>query len=396
VSTLEPTRLHLFYRLRFLTVSVVVCLMLSADRASSQENHHFANLSLFYPVSTNKSTDVSTNFRLSLIHGKLGAVHGLDINGIVGLTKREVKGIQITGIYSGVGGEFGGLAITGAIHRVGGMSKGVQISGLANFNQESFAGLQFAGFFNYAQNDASGVQGSLVMNLVDSDAQYLQLSAFSNIVGNSFRGVQLAGGFNYTGQTVRGVQVALGNLAADLSGVQVGALNTASEVHGLQLGVINLSRKNNGIPIGLINIEEEGGETDLITFASTFSVYNIGIRTTVNRFYSMLTLGVFDVETERSEVGFATWNFGYSFPVSKLFSLGADLGYSHVVPDGSDDPTVNTNNHPALQARALIEARFSPKFSIFGGGGVVNEWSEYGSGATSEARGLGFLGVSLF
>ena len=145
--------------------------------------------------------------------------------------------------------------------------------------------------------------------------------------------------------------------------------------------------------------EDQGSgqpQLDWITYASNLSLVNTGVRTTVNRYYSMLTVGGHDVEADVSDTAFLTWNFGYQIPLGEKWGLGWDLGYSHIMPKNSDDPAVNDNLHFAIQARILGEIRFSPKFAMFAAGGVSSIFSEYSSSATSELKPLIAWGVSLF
>ena len=140
-------------------------------RAPAQPAHHPVNLSLFYPLSTNRDPAVSTNLRLNLLYGRVGAIRGLDLSGITGRVDGPVRGVQVTGIVSSVSGEFRGVALTGLLNYGGAGGKGVQVSGLANFGRGGFRGAQYASFFNFVEGEFAGAQVTGFYNLANEDAR---------------------------------------------------------------------------------------------------------------------------------------------------------------------------------------------------------------------------------
>ena len=138
--------------------------------------HHPVNLSLFYPISTNQNPDVSTYCRLNLIYGDIGAVRGVDLNGIVGRTRRDMTGVQFTGLYSHIEGELAGVAVSGIANYVQSDALGFQYSGMVNFVRGDFTGFQFANLFNYVEGDVLGAQTTALFNLNDGDVKYWQYS----------------------------------------------------------------------------------------------------------------------------------------------------------------------------------------------------------------------------
>jgi hypothetical protein len=366
----------------------LVLSLLPLPSASAQSKHSFINLALWYPASTNRNPDDSANFRLSLIYGRLGTVKGLDLNLIAALLHEDMKGLALTGIYSEVRGQIQGIQLTGVANYVHGDAAGLQASILANIDRGRFTGLQYSTLFNYLGGGLSGVQLSAVLNMTGDDASFLQLAAVSNVSGGSFKGLQVGTFFNYTYDEFAGVQIGGGNYAHTMRGVQVGLGNFARTSNGLQIGFLNQVDQQNGVPIGLINIADNGG-VDWVTFGSSLALVNTGIRTVLRNFYSMLTVGGYDLKTGKSETGFINWNFGYAIPFSRSLSLDLDLGYSHISTEG---------RRPwyALQARALLDIRISRMVAVFGGGGVATTFSEYSSKASSETDPLGVIGISLF
>ncbi len=353
------------------------------------------NLSLFYPVSTNRNNEVSTNFRLNLIYGDIGAVRGVDLNGLVGRVRRDMVGFQASGLYSHIGGDLRGVSVSGIITFVESDAVGVHFSGLVNFVRGGFKGAQFANLFNYVQGDMLGVQATALFNLNDGDVKYVQLSSIANAVAGDVTGVQAAAGLNYVNENMTGAQAGLFNFAETMRGVQVGLANIAGAAHGVQVGFVNYSDDLDGVPVGVVNVTGGGG-ADWVTFASTLAAVSTGVRTTTGRLYSFFAIGLGDLKDKRNDTAFLSWHYGYAVPVADRWSIGADLGYLHIMPTPSSDPEVNDKSHFALQGRAIAEAAFSDKFKVFGGGGVSLLYSKYSTDNTSWLDPLVVLGISLF
>lgn len=385
------------YRLSVLTglLTGLLLLILAASAAGGDSAHHPANVTLFYPAGTNQDPDISTSFRLSLIYGRVGEIRGVDLNAGVSIIQRDLRGLQATLLYSQVGGYFGGVALTGLVNYFQGENRGLQVAGLTNFDRGHFRGVQYAGLFNFTGNSFHGAQISNVFNANQGEGGFLQLAGVANMNDGDFRGIQLAG-INFTGGRFTGVQLAAVNMALEAKGIQGGLINLGGQVEGIQIAALNIHRQNDGIPVGFINIAEDNGGEDWVTFGSNLAAINTGLRTTVNRYYSMITAGYGDLQGDIDETGFLTWNFGYAAPLNRKWTLNFDLGYVHIMPQKSDDPNENDRMHWALQGRVLAEVRLSPKLAIFGGGGISSIWSEFSSDAEQETEPLGVLGISAF
>lgn len=362
---------------------------------AAEPGHHPVNLALIYPISTNQDPDISTNLRLSLLYGRVGSVHGVDLNGVVGLTSGDVHGVQLTGIYAQVGGDMKGIQWTGAVNLVKGDVGGLQIAYLGDVDQGAVTGVQFGGLFNLVEGPMYGFQAAGIINVVDGDASFLQWSGFGGSVGGDFEGLQMSGGYNYVGQRMSGVQLALVNFATEAAGVQGGGANFARVAHGLQIGAANWAREQHGVPVGLVNMAADG-EVAWVTYASNLCPFNTGVRTEVHNFYSMLTVGSRDSKGDVKETMILTWNYGRAFPLGSKTRIGLDLGFAHYIPAKDDDPAKNDRLHYAIQARGLLERRLSPKTVAFAGGGVARIFSAYTADAAGETEPLFFGGVSLF
>ena len=385
----------------FARVSLLLALISGALHAPGctepgEYPNHPVNLSLFYPISTNQDPEVSTYFRLNLIYGDIGAVRGVDLNGVVGRTRRDMVGLQMTGIYSHVSGGLTGVAVAGAANYVKWDVTGVQAAGLVNFVRGDFTGFQFANLFNYVQGEMLGLQTTALFNLNDGDVRYFQYSSIANAVAGDFIGAQVAGGVNYVNEHMAGGQLALCNFAKQMTGVQIGLGNVAGAVRGVQVGFVNLANQVDGISLGMINYVRDGGDADWVTYGSNLAAISTGVRTTHSRFYSFFAIGVGDLQDDRNDTAFLSWHYGYAIPIANRWSIGFDLGYVHIMPTSSSDPEVNTRAHFAIQGRAIAEVEFSGKFSLFGGGGVSRRYSEYSSDSASSTDPLVVLGISFY
>ena len=351
-------------------------------------------LSFLYPISTNRSPDVSTGFELSVLHGRIGSLRGVALNGVVAVTGRDVRGIQVNGVYSQAGGIVRGVQLTGGVNYAQADVGAFQFAGLVNVARGHLGGVQYAGLFNLVGKDVSGAQISSLFNAAEDGGKGLQLASFANSAGGSFGGVQIASGFNFTADTSTGLQLAGANVAGDMEGVQIGLANFARTATGLQLGVYNSSTEQKGVPVGMVNIAKNGS-VDWIAYGSNLAAFNTGVRTSIRRFYSMLTAGLPDVQGDVSKALILTWNYGYALPAGPKSSIGLDLGFAHYIPEKVDDPNENDRLHFALQGRALYERTLGPKVRGFAGAGVAQIYSEYSSDATSETEPLFFGGVAI-
>ncbi len=385
------------HRPRFLPVFLVLALVLiPAVSQCRAAGHHLVNLSIFHPLSTNQDPEISTNLRLSLLHGRVGEVDGIDLNGLVSATGRNVMGIQLNGVGDWVGGRMEGFQVSNVFNYVQGETKGVQLAGLVNYQLSHLQGVQAGLLFNYTGGGYSGVQLAAVLNLNDGNGGFFQYSSVANVTGGDFRGLQLSGLVNFTNGRAAGFQVGMNNLASEMEGVQIGALNIARHMNGLQLGVINRSRRLEGIPIGLINSSVEDSRADALLFVDDKALLNVGVRTLVHHWYSILSFGFWDQVEQRKDTVFLRWNYGYSFSLGKRWHLGTDAGFEHIIPQPSDDPNQNDKLHFALQLRAMFEHRTLDGGVYFVGVGIRTRYESYSLASGTRTTGNLFAGVAIF
>jgi len=81
--------------------------------------HRFLNLSLFYPVSLNRSKLDTANLSLSLLYGHLGSVRGLDLSLGAAAVEGSLEGIQLAGLIAAAGESMEGGQAAGLICAAG-------------------------------------------------------------------------------------------------------------------------------------------------------------------------------------------------------------------------------------------------------------------------------------
>jgi hypothetical protein len=369
-------------------------LVLAASLASAKAEAQ-VHLSLFHPVSTNTSPDAHANLALSIFQSRIGELHGVGIHPFVSEVSGSASFLQVTGAFVLVRGPMSGIQLTGGVASVHGGVKGLQVAGIGSFVEEGVRGLQVAGIVNAPRGDVRGIQAAGFVNMNGGETRGLQVSSVANISEGAMRGFQVAAGVNLAQESMRGLQIGLGNMAGTIDGTQIGVYNVASHSSGLQLGVINYAGTHEGIPFGLLNLSPESGTVEAVVYGSTLSAANAGVRTTVNGWQSTVAGGYGDLEGDVETAGFVTWAYGYRIGSRNTFSLGFDVGWSHVMPEKSEVPTENDRLHPALTARLLPELRLSDGISLFAGPGATLILDEYSMHAGSRTEVLATAGLAV-
>jgi len=141
------------------------------DEEDEEGKKYAVNLSLWYPVSINKTKHDTVNLNLTLLYGRVGYVYGLDLSLIGSAISHDLEGVQICGL-AGVVGETG---------------RGLQLSLLTNIVGESFNGIQTTGLINIVGNHISGIQLAGLMNIAGESASAAQASSLFNITGENFK-----------------------------------------------------------------------------------------------------------------------------------------------------------------------------------------------------------------
>jgi len=369
----------------------LVCAALCTPAVASAQLH----LSLWHPISTNPDPNAHANVALSVFHSRIGQLHGLGLHPFVSQVSGDLVGYSLTGAYSRVGGDVKGVQDTWGIASVGGDVKGLQFAFVGNFVEGGVSGIQSSFVVNRVKKDVRGIQLAGFINSNGGQTRGLQASSVANVSEGPVHGVQVAAGINLATQSMQGLQIGLGNLAGEVDGSQIGFYNVASTATGLQLGVINFAGTNTGIPFGVINLSPNSGRFEAVAYASTFSAVNLGVRTTVNRWQSTFAAGGIDLEGDVSTAAFLTWAYGYRIPLGAKAGLAIDAGFTHVMPEVSDDVTENDRLHYGISFRALPEVRLSDAVSLFGGPGVTKIYNAYEKDSGNSTEFLGTLGLAV-
>jgi Caspase domain len=290
-----------------------------------------------------------TGFNLAL-----GAVHGGQAAGLFNIAADSVVGGQGSALFNVAGRNLSGGQgaaifnvaagqVTGgqgaAVFNVAGLGmNGFQGAAVFNASGGAVRGGQAAAVLNATLGDVTGGQGSAVLNVASGQVSGAQVAAVMNLAGQGVTGFQGAAVMNANFGTTRGVQAAaVMNTSGDVVGAQASAvLNVAAHVEGHQVGLVNLSKSyGRGFPIGLVNVSL-GGSFHATTWADETGMGYVGLRTGVNRVYSMLALGRMhgldrDFARTNSRKLFApTIGMGYSQPLPHRFALEVDALHSAV------------------------------------------------------------------
>lgn len=356
------------------------------DEEEVEGKKYPVNLSLWYPVSINKTQHDTVNLNLTLLYSRVGYVYGLDLSLIASAISHDLEGVQICGLgcivgetgrglqlslLSNIAGEsFNGIQATGLINIAGNSIIGIQLAGLMNIAGESGKAAQASTLFNITGEDLRGIQLSAGFNITGNDLNGFQAVGLFNIVGESLEGGQAAGLFNVTGETLRGFQLATFNIAGHSAGAQMGIVNIAGTTEGLQLGIVNYTKKENtGVPIGPVNLAENGRIRGTAWGGSHVAVTG-GAKFQIKRLFSILSLGVGNLNDNIG--GSATYGFHYgmSFPAGRL-TLSPDIGYRYRDNKPLFKKTEEEPDQHMLEARLVLGVPLSDKLSLIFGAGLT-------------------------
>ncbi len=124
-----------------------------------EENSRSLNLSLFYPLSLNRSEDVSVATNISLLYGHVGSVRAFDLSGVVSTINRDFHGVQLVGFWAKVKGDASGFRFAGLYNYTGQRFTGWQLGG---FNRAAVLSGTQVGLINSADSVQTGVQIGLI------------------------------------------------------------------------------------------------------------------------------------------------------------------------------------------------------------------------------------------
>src|SRR5262245_51912254 len=86
------------HSLPVLRLAAALFALASVGTSRAEPAQHPVNFSFFYPLSTNRDPMVETHFRLGILYGRVGAIHGVDLSGVVGRIHGDMSGLQVNGV----------------------------------------------------------------------------------------------------------------------------------------------------------------------------------------------------------------------------------------------------------------------------------------------------------
>ncbi len=136
-------------------------------------------------------------------------------------------------------------------------------------------------------------------------------------------------------------------------------------------------------------------EFQWITTGSSITQIATAFRATHHHWYGEIGIGGLSAFDNREDAFFLSLNLGRRFQIIPRLFLGADLGYRHVIPDGSDNPEIDTGNYFTLEGRLKLEVVLGKHMSVFLGGATTNIYQGYSLGSDTVGKGSVFFGVGL-
>ena len=302
---------------------------------------------------------ITNRFSLNLLAGYTGGLKGVEVGGLLNITRNNISGVQIGGLGNIVGGQGKGWQIGGLFNFDLGKFDGVQAGGLFNYVPDTISGVQVGGLANIITGKIIGVQFSGLANIVTSNCDGWQVSGLLNLTIKDVRHVQITGLVNY-GNNMDGFQLAgLVNIARrQNNGVQIaGLVNYATTLHGLQLGVVNVSNTvERGVPVGLFSYVQQGYH--LFELSGNEIFYgNVAFKSGTRTFYNFVQIGIgSDYKLQGS------YGIGTIFKLGKKLSMNID-GSAGIVYH----PTDTIYHGLLLKFNPALEYRFAKHFAIFAG-----------------------------
>lgn len=402
----------------FLSLSLlfVSSLQLSAqdeeEQPSFSPRHYPVNLSLWYPVSINRTKHDSANLNFTLLYGRMGTVKGLDLAIGASALTGGLKGLQITGLSGVSGDSTSGVQVSGLVSVTGDYLKGAQVSGLINITGETGQGFQIAGGMNITGNYLQGLQASGLFNIVGErfkgfqatggfnivgeSCVGFQAAGLFNIVGENFKGLQASGLFNIVGDNLTGAQIGVFNIAPYFSNAaQIGIINVSAEMRGFQLGIVNWNGETHGIPVGLVNVSKKDGNIRWINWGSNLSGINSGVKFEVGKIYSIVALGYWNFQEDKgSALSYAGY---YGMTVyQESVSIGVDVGYMYMDNKKIFKNSPEAPNQHILIGRTHVSYDLSSSVSLIGGIGLSYIADGHQSFGDGKFRPLFFVGLEAF
>ena len=136
-------------------------------------------------------------------------------------------------------------------------------------------------------------------------------------------------------------------------------------------------------------------EFQWVTSGSDITQIVTGLRYTHHNWYGELNIGGLSAFDNRENAIFLGLGLGRRFQIVPRLYFGPDVGYRHVVPDGSNDPTIDTGKYFTLEARLKLELVLGRHLSAFIGVAATNIYQGYSLGSETVGKTSIFFGVGL-
>ncbi|MEL7001408.1 MAG: STN domain-containing protein [Bacteroidota bacterium] len=361
------------------------------------QNYRIGQVSFLPFAGTNllMSGAVENKFSLNVLAGYNGAVDGVEVGGLVNITKLHVEGVQLGGIGNIVGTETRGAQFAGIFNTNFGNVNGAQFSGINNFVLDSLEGIQvsginnttlghvngtqIAGINNVARQNVDGIQIAGISNIAFQDVNKLQIAGVINF-GRDISGAQFAGILNAGYGKVNGLQVAgIMNVTRNVRTLQLAGISNIAidTVHGAQVApIFNFGRYIKGFQVGLVNVgysTEEGTSVGLVNLfwkgynklevaTNDMFVYNVRAKLGSRRFYNIFGYGSEGFQNDDIK--------GYTYGIGKVIAVGKkgnDLNFDLTVTDfqvnNEFGDGLGLNNRLGIHYGFKINSRFM----IYGG-----------------------------
>lgn len=246
-------------------------------------------------IGSNLSTNglITNRVSLNVLAGYSKGVRGVEVGGILNMTKGDVRGAQVAGISNLVGGDVTGGQVAGIASLIQGNFTGAQVSGISGIVKRDFYGVQASGISSIVRGRFEGIQISGISNIAYKSSRGIQVAGISNTVFDTLIGIQGSGIVNFALHGTNYAQVSgIANIADSSKGVQIsGIFNRAKVNSGFQLGLINCSKSSTGIALGLFNFVREGYHKTELSANEIFPV-NLTFKTGSKRLYNSYHFGL--------------------------------------------------------------------------------------------------------
>ncbi len=342
--------------------------------AQTRSVPHYANVALGDVRHTSDST-ATASFNLGLFSA-VDTLTGFQTGLFSSVVRADMRGFGLGGLISTVGRDARGVTLGGFVNSVGGVMRGVQIGGVSNIAR-SLRGVQIAALSNISNTPLRG----------------LQLGGVTNISMGVSRGVQLSALVNVCSSTMHGFQLAPYNYADTLHGLQLGLINVAlRRPRGLQVGLVNYSRDADQRKVGLVNISPLT-DIDVLLSAGNTTKFNAALRFRNRHTYSIVGMGTHYMGLDKRFSGALYYRVGPYLRLSPRWTLGADLGFSHI-----ETFEHNSQSKPehlySLQTTLNADYRLTPVLGLFASVGYADT-RRYGSHQRYEHKFVGNIGLSV-